>query len=70
VARTDHVFGQLKAEPGKVSPRSILNETEKLTALRKVALPADLFDGYAQKILDRYRDRVITEPARGMRRHS
>jgi hypothetical protein len=37
----------LKAEPGKVSLRSILNETEKLTTPRKIALPADLFDGYA-----------------------
>jgi TnpA family transposase len=63
------VFRQLKAEPGNVCLRSILNETEKLTTLRKVALPVDLFDGYAPKILVRYRDRVITEPAREMRRH-
>ena len=62
------VFRQLKAEPGRVSLRSILNETSKLETIRKISLPADLFDGTLPKILKRYRDRVITEPAREMRR--
>jgi TnpA family transposase len=67
----DHsiLFRQLKAEPGNVSLDSIINEAVKLEAIRKIKLPADLFQGISAKTLKKYRNRVMTEPAREMRRH-
>jgi len=60
---------QLKSDPGNVSLKSILAETAKLECIRKVNLPQNLFKGLPYKILKKYRDRVITEPAREIRRH-
>ncbi|MDY6894664.1 MAG: Tn3 family transposase, partial [Thermotogota bacterium] len=60
---------QLKSDPGNVSLKSILTETDKLECIRKVNLPHELFKDLPYKILKRYRDRVITEPAREIRRH-
>jgi hypothetical protein len=63
------LFRQLKAEPGNVSLDSIINEEAKLEAIRKIKLPAYLFKGIPAKTLKKYKNRVMTEPAREMRRH-
>ena len=63
------LFRQLKADSGNVSLNSIILETQRLKSIRKVNLPPELFDEIPYKFLQRYRDRVITEPAREMRRH-
>ena len=60
---------QLKSGPGNASLKNILAETAKLECIRKVNLPHELFKDLPYKILRRYRDRVITEPARELRRH-
>jgi len=62
-------FRKLKAEPGNISLKTIIAETSKLATIQRIELPAKLFDGISQKLLKRYRDRVITEPAREVRRH-
>lgn len=60
---------KLKAEPGNVSLKTVLTEASKLETIRRIDVPPELFKGIAQKLLQGYRDRVITEPAREVRRH-
>jgi TnpA family transposase len=62
-------FRKLKAEPGAISLKTIVAETSKLQSIRQIDLPSGLFKGIPSQLLKRYRDRVITEPAREMRRH-
>ena len=63
------LFRQLKADPGNLSLQTILDESAKLECIRKVNLSPELFKGLSFKLLKKYRDRVITEPAREIRRH-
>ena len=63
------LFRQLKADPGNLSLQTILDESAKLECIRKVNLSPELFKGLPFKLLKKYRDRVITEPAREIRRH-
>jgi TnpA family transposase len=65
-------FLDLKADPGRIGLDSMLREIAKLQRLRQVttSLPPDLFAGVSPKLLQRYRDRVATEPIREVRRHS
>ena len=63
------LFRQLKSDTGNISLNSVIEETQKLESIRKVNLPQNLFNGIPHKFLQRYRDRVMTEPAREMRRH-
>lgn len=65
----DATFRELKADPGKVSLKTIAEEASKLKRMQSMVLPSHAFKGIPLKLLRRYRDRVITEPAREMRRH-
>ncbi|ETR67978.1 MAG: Transposase Tn3 family protein [Candidatus Magnetoglobus multicellularis str. Araruama] len=65
----DILLRELKSDPGNVSLKSILAETAKLNRIKKVNLSQDLFKDLPYKVLKRYRDRIITEPAREIRRH-
>lgn len=62
-------FRKLKADPGNISLKTIAAEVSRLESIRRIALPLELLKGMPPKLLKRYRDRVITEPAREMRRH-
>ena len=62
-------FRNLKADPGNISLKTIVTEASRLESIRRIDLPPVLFKGIPPKLLKRYRDRVITEPAREMRRH-
>lgn len=62
-------FSKLKGDPGNISIKSITSEALKLESIREIELPVNLFKGIPHKLLKKYRDRVITEPAREIRRH-
>lgn len=66
---TKVTFHALKADPGRIGLDSMLREIAKLQRLRQIALPPDLFAGVSPKLLQRYRDRVASEPIREVRRH-
>src|SRR5204862_476936 len=59
-------FLDLKADPGRIGVDSMLREIAKLQRLRQItaALPPNLFAGVSPKLLQRYRDRVASEPVR------
>lgn len=60
---------QLKSDTGNISLNTIITEISKLNTIRKIGLPLGLFEGLSPKLMKMYRDRVITEPAREVRRH-
>ncbi|MDP9380555.1 MAG: DUF4158 domain-containing protein, partial [Chloroflexota bacterium] len=60
----------LKTDPGPLGVESVLTEVIKLEQIRQLELPQDLFQHVAPKLLDRYRQRVATEPPREVRRHA
>ena len=63
------VFSVLKSDPGRVSLASVEKEVAKLASIRKLQFPDDLLVNVSPKILNRYRLRAATEPARELRRH-
>jgi hypothetical protein len=62
-------FRILKSDPGRISIDTIAGEIKKLETIRQVTLPQELLRGLPYNFLKRYRDRMITEPAREGRRH-
>ncbi len=63
------VFGALKTDPGRVGLASVEKEVTKLESTQELRFPDKLFSGVSSKILNRYRLRAATEPAREIRRH-
>ena len=63
------LFRDLKSDPGNISVKSIQSELDKLQSINQIGLPAQLLKNVSTKLRKRYRDRVITEPAREVRRH-
>jgi TnpA family transposase len=59
----------LKAEPGRASLESFLEEVTKLERLRALELPADLFRQVPHKVLQLYWQRVMVEEPFELRRH-
>lgn len=59
----------LKNAPGSVNLDSWQKEAAKLQQLRQLQLPSDLFQGISPKILEIYKQRVMVEPPRELRRH-
>ncbi|MFC7713255.1 hypothetical protein [Nonomuraea recticatena] len=55
------VLSLIKAMPGNVSLDSMLTEIRKLTAIRAIGLPADLFADVAPKVLAGWRFRAPVE---------
>jgi len=62
-------FQQLKNEPAGPTLKSVLAETAKLKWLRKIGLPADLFQAVTPRQLQLYRSRVLSETSQQLRRH-
>ncbi|MDE1675218.1 Tn3 family transposase [Nocardia gipuzkoensis] len=52
------LLAELKSDPGKVSLETLLREVDKLAAVRALALPADLFSGASEKLVDGWRARA------------
>ena len=65
----DSNFRTLKKSPGRISLEGILSELNKLKVIHQFHVPKDIFNKIPHATLKKYRDRIITEPAREIRRH-
>ncbi|MEZ0070812.1 hypothetical protein ABH927_000143 [Planotetraspora sp. GP83] len=63
------VFAVIREEPGNVSVKTIEQEVFKLTAIRAVGLPDDLFADVAPKVRAAWRARVAAEAPSHLRSH-
>jgi TnpA family transposase len=63
------IFAALRADPGPVGLASVTAEVAKLTQIRALNLPADLFRTVAPALLLRYRQRAAAEWPRELRAH-
>jgi TnpA family transposase len=68
VAAVD-VFAAIRDEPGNVSVKTIEREVFKLSAIRAIGLPGDLFTDVAPKVLAGWRARVAAEAPSHLRSH-
>jgi TnpA family transposase len=62
-------FHYLKTDPGPVGLDSFLTEVEKSKRIRRVGLPANLFEKVSPKVLQTYRQRAATESPHELRKH-
>src|SRR5271157_4759865 len=60
----------LKEEPGRVGLDSVKEAASRLRLLRKVGLPAELFQGAPPKLVERYAKRSAVEEPFELRRHA
>ena len=60
---------QLRGDPGRPSLAGVQAELARLELVRRVGLPADLFDQVLPQELERYRRRVAVEAPHELRRH-
>jgi TnpA family transposase len=60
----------LKEEPGRAGLGSVKEGAFRLRLLRKVGLPAELFQGALPKLIERYAKRTAVEEPFELRRHS
>ena len=60
---------RLRGDPGRPSLASVQAELAKLELIRRIGLPADLFDQVLPHELERYRRRVAVEAPYELRRH-
>ena len=60
---------QLRGDPGRPSLAGVQAELAKLELVRRIGLPADLFDQVLPHELERYRRRVAVEAPYELRRH-
>lgn len=67
--RRRSVLGWLKADPGRVSLDSVLEEIDKLRRVRELGIPPDLFAGVSPKLVETYRRRAATERPSELRGH-
>jgi TnpA family transposase len=62
-------LAELKRDPGPLSLETVRAEVAKLETIRRLHLPSTLFHGVSPKLLDGYRQRVVAEDVRELRRH-
>ena len=60
---------QLRTDPGRPSLSSVQKELAKLELIRRIELPADLFNHTLPQEIERYRRRVAVEAPYELRRH-
>lgn len=58
VVRGRGVLGELKADPEQLGVETLLREIDKLERVRAVGLPADLFEGFSEKLVEAWRARA------------
>ena len=56
-------FNRLRGDAGRISLESLLEEVEKLQAIRKLGPPADILKPFHPDLIKRYRRRAATESA-------
>ena len=59
----------LKASAGRASLKNLLGEVERLGIIRRLQLPAPVFSGVHPRLLQAWRQRVLTEEPFELRRH-
>jgi TnpA family transposase len=59
----------LKAEPRGISTKSMLAEVTRLENLRLITIPDSVFNSISPKVLQRYRQRVMTEKLSELQNH-
>lgn len=64
------VWQTLKEEPGRAGLESVKAAASRLRLLRKVGLPAELFQGAQPKLIERYSKRAAVEEPFELRRHA
>ena len=62
-------FRTLKKTPGALSLKSILSELNKLKIIQDLYFTNNILERLPHNTLKKYRDRIITEPAREVKRH-
>lgn len=60
---------EIKSEVGNISNDSIAAEIAKLTQIREFSISPAIFNGFSWKFLNSYKDRILTEPLREIKRH-
>ncbi|MBN3870129.1 Tn3 family transposase [Nostoc sp. JL33] len=63
------IWNELKLDPGRIGVESFQKSIEKLSILRQLDLPPDLFTTIPTKILQKYKQRVVVEYPKDLRRH-
>ncbi|XVQ16114.1 DUF4158 domain-containing protein [Spirillospora sp. CA-255316] len=66
----ESVLALIKAMPGNISLESMLRGMDKLTAIRAIGLPGDLFADVAPKVLASWRARAAVESPSHLRRRA
>ena len=69
-AQTEVTLQHLRMDPGRVGLATMLEEMAKLSRIRELNLPDDLFPGMARKVLAVYRNRASVEEPSRLRAHS
>lgn len=64
------VWQTLKEEPGMAGLESVKEAASRLQLLRKLGLPAELFQGAPPKLIERYSKRAAVEEPFELRRHA
>lgn len=64
------VLAWVKADPGRASLESVLDEVKKLGRVREIGLPPDLFAGDPPALVKEHRRRAAAEVASELRAHS
>jgi len=59
----------LKQDSGNVSLESILEEVKKINCIQEIGLPKSLFNGISQRILEKYKTRIMSERPSEIRDH-
>ena len=60
----------LKQDSGNVSLESILEEVKKIKCIQEIGLPKSLFNGISQRILEKYKTRIMSERPSEIRDHN
>ncbi len=55
------LLAELKADPGRLGLEALVGEVAKLRQLRALGIPADLFEGVCDKLVDAWRARAAAE---------
>ncbi|MBD2505642.1 Tn3 family transposase [Anabaena azotica] len=63
------IWNELKSDSGRIGVESFNKEIEKLSILRQLNLPDNLFPHISTKILQQYKQRVVVEYPKDLRRH-
>lgn len=62
-------FSELRSDPGRIGLESVFREVQKLKTIQQLGLPNTLFTNVPQKVLEKYKQRAVSEKLPELRRH-